>query len=217
MKRYILSIILIISSVANADNLYLKNTVGLNYIPTSQVQNNMLGGSLKLKESFPVVGFGIGYEFDNLLRIETVFDYYFLFTQLERTQQEDEIYNISLNTKISDVMINVIQGIQISDRAKCFIGGGVGVASIQDEGTGYVQILDTIEILQPTYGKHVYRLAYKFTSGLDYKIRDGVTGEIAYNFYDLGKNKPKQIEDMDNMQKRRFLIHNITLGLRFDL
>ena len=103
-------------------------------------------------------------------------------------------------------------------KSNIFIGGGVGVSSIQDEATGYSHAQNSeYEILQPVHGKHVYRFAYKITTGIDYQLREGVKGEIAYNFYNLGKNKSIKIDNIDNIKNRRFLIHNLTLGLRFDI
>ena len=219
MKKYLLMIILMINGVANADNnAYLKASIGMNHIPKQKIKDNRLEGSLKLRQSFPVIGIGIGYEFDDLLRIETVFDYYFLFTQLEKSRIDTHTFNINLNTKISDLMVNVIKEVKLSNKSNIFIGGGVGVSSIQDEATGYSHAQNSeYEILQPVHGKHVYRFAYKITTGIDYQLREGVKGEIAYNFYNLGKNKSIKIDNIDNIKNRRFLIHNLTLGLRFDI
>jgi opacity protein-like surface antigen len=230
MKKYIIEIIIasvlvtvcaliiINSKDAYAGEPYIKASIGMNHIQKQKIKDNKLQGSLKLKQPFPVIGIGAGYEFDSNLRIETVFDYYFLFTQAEKSRLDSDTYNINLSTKISDLMLNIIQGIELSNKANLFVGGGIGISSITDEATGYKQDLDlSYDILQPTQGKHVYRFTYKVTTGIDYKLRDGVTGELTYNFYNLGKNKPCQVEGINNIQKRRFLIHNLTLGLRFNI
>jgi len=230
MKKYIIEIIIasalvtvcaltiINSKDAYAGEPYIKASIGMNHIQKQKIKDNKLQGSLKLKQPFPVIGIGAGYEFDSNLRIETVFDYYFLFTQAEKSRLDGDTYNINLSTKISDLMVNVTKGVELSDKVNLFIGGGVGVSSILDESTGYKQDLDsTYEILQPTQGKHVYRFAYKFTTGIDCKLRNGITSELSYNFYNLGRNKQYQSEGMGSIQSRKFLIHNLTLGLRFNI
>jgi len=197
---------------------YIKKSMGMNHIQKQTINDNQLQGSLKLKQPFPVIGIGVGYEFDNNIRIETIFDYYFLFHQAEKSRLDDEVYNVNLSTKISDLMVNITKGVQLSDKASLFIGGGIGISSIVDEATGYKQDLDSAyDILQPAQGKHVYRFAYKFTTGLDYKLRNGIISELSYNFYNLGRNKQSQYESMGSIQSRKFLIHNLTLGLRFNI
>jgi opacity protein-like surface antigen len=210
--------VMIIRSKNACAETYIKTSIGMNHIKKQTINDNKLQGSLKLKQPFPVIGFGVGYEFDNNIRIETIFDYYFLFHQAEKSRLGDEVYNINLSTKISDLMVNITKGVELSDKANLFVGGGVGVSSIIDEATGYKQDSDNAyEILQPAEGKHIYRFAYKFTTGIDYELRNGVTSELSYNFYNLGKNKPRKINDVDSIHKRKFVIHNLTLGLRFNI
>jgi opacity protein-like surface antigen len=221
MQKYISLLILATSFIAptSANEFYLKTNIGMNYIPNKKIDDHQSTGSLKLKQPFPVIGLGIGYEFDNRLRIETIFDYYFLFTQQEKSKLNNQIFNINLNTKISDVMLNLLHSYQINEKISLFYGCGVGLASIIDEATGYsLNSVDlSYDILQPTQGKHTYNIAYKLTKGISFHPYDNLTGEIAYSFYDLGKSKPRQVYGEDNIKKRRFLIHNFTLGFRLKI
>lgn len=222
MKKYILLFIMLASfafmlvqanKVYANEGVYLKTSIGLNYIPKQKIKDNQLVGKLTLKQKFPVIGLGIGYELEDLWRIEMMLDYYFLFTQTEKSMIENENYNININTKISDLMINVYKGFELTNKTSVFLGGGVGVSSIQDDATGYVKYDDnTYQVLEPSKGRHVYRYAYKFTLGFDYKLRDGITSELSYNFYNLGKNKPQA-----NIINHSFNNHNLTLGIRFSL
>lgn len=224
MKKYILLLTITIltsfvfilvqaNKVYANEGVYLKTSIGLNYIPKQNIKDNQLVGDLTLKQKFPVIGLGIGYELEDLWRIEMMLDYYFLFTQTEKSMIDNENYNININTKISDLMINIYKGIELTDKTNMFFGGGVGVSSIQDDATGYVKYDDnTYQVLEPSKGKHVYRYAYKLTVGVDYSLRDDITGEISYNYYNLGKNKSQA-----NIIKHSFNNHNLTLGIRFSL
>lgn len=222
MKKYILLFIMLTSftfmlvqanKVYANEGVYLKTSIGLNYIPKQKIKDNQLVGKLTLKQKFPVIGLGVGYELEDLWRVEMALDYYFLFTQTEKSMIENENYNININTKISDLMINIYKGIGLTDKTNMFLGGGLGVSSIQDDATGYVKYDDnTYQVLEPSKGKHIYRFAYKLTAGIDYKLKEAVTGEVSYNFYSLGKNKPQA-----NIINHKFNNHNLTLGVRFSL
>lgn len=205
--------------LASENKWYLKGTTGMNYTPFQEIKENRLTGSLKLKQEFPVVGIGVGYKFDNDIRIETMFDYYFMFTQLEKSKIDDETFNININNKISDLMISGIKDIRITKNTNFFIGGGLGVSSIYDEANGYKkdELFDYCELLEPIKGKHIYRFAYKFTTGFDTKLRDGLIGEISYNYYNLGKSRAVANDNIEAIQSRTFIIHNLILGLRLEL
>lgn len=217
MKKYLITLLsclmCLTTKVYAHEGVYLKTSIGLNYIPKQNIKDNQLVGNLTLKQKFPVIGLGIGYQTEDLWRVEMALDYYFLFTQTEKSMIDDLNYNVNINTKISDLMINIYKGFELSDKTSVFFGGGVGVSSIQDDATGYFKFDDeSYQVLEPTKGKHVYRYAYKLTCGIDYKLKESITGEISYNFYKLGKNKSHL-----NIIQHSFNNHNLTLGVRFGL
>lgn len=88
MKKLILilSILTASYSVYADEGLYLKGSMGLNHINKSHHKDSLYTGDLKLKRFFPVIGLGVGYEFANNFRVETMIDYYFLFSQGERSK-----------------------------------------------------------------------------------------------------------------------------------
>lgn len=209
-------VVLMFNFTAYAGNFYLKSTLGLNHISKNKFQNNIITSEIKLKSPFPVIGLGIGYNFDTLIRVETVFDYYFLVTQLEKSRVSNNKFDIVLEAKISDLMLNIIKEKKLSETTNIFIGGGIGISFIKDNARGYGDCQDIeYQLLQKVHGKNIYRFAYKVTTGIDYQLQKGIRGEIAYNFYNLGKNNPWESDNISNPSKRKFLIHNITMGLRF--
>lgn len=217
MKKLILILTMIISSARAEEGMYFKLAAGLNHINKTYHRDSLYNGDLKLKRYFPVLGLGAGYEFNNHFRIETMVDYYFLFSQMERTKMGNMNFNLNLDTKISDWVINLYKGFPINERLVFFLGTGIGVSSIQDEGTGYVNYNGIDKVLAPTYGQHVYRLTHRFSTGIEYLLHKNIYGEFSYNYLMLGHNKPKKIEGVDNILKREFKVHNLTLGLRFML
>jgi len=225
MNKLFITAILILTSIASTlsaraeEGMYLKLAAGLNHINKSYHKDSLYSGELKLKRFFPVVGLGVGYEFEDNLRIETMIDYYFLFSQRETSKlhNDDVKFHLNLDTKISDLVVNIYKGYKINDKLVHYIGIGGGISSIQDEGTGFMQQDGLHTVLAPAYGKHVYRPTYRFMLGTSYELHKGIKFELSYNYLMLGQNKPQKIEGVDNIRKRQFNVHNTTLGIRFSL
>jgi len=219
MKKLLIGTMLLLASTVTQakEGAYVKAAIGLNHINKTYHKDSLYSGELKLKRYFPVVGLGAGYEFSNDVRIETMVDYYFLFSQAERSTMGDMKFKLNLDTKISDWVVNFYKGFPINDKFKYFCGLGLGIASIQDEGTGYVSQDGVDTVLVPAYGKHVYRFTHRLVTGIEYRLYECLYGELSYNYLLLGSNKPQKIDGVDNILKRKFKVHNITLGLRLAL
>jgi len=217
MKKLILILSILTSSYSTyaEEGVYLKGTMGMNHINNGKYENGVNTGKLKLKRYFPVVGLGVGYQFDNNLRIETMIDYYFLFSQTETKNINDIQFKLNLDTKISDLVFNIYKSFPINEYTSVFAGGGIGIASIQDEGTGYFIDEGMVGIIEPSYSRHVYRFTHRISTGVEFKIKKSIYAEISYNYLMLGKNKPQKIDGINGVPKRQFNIHNLTLGLRF--
>lgn len=225
MNKLFITAILMLTSIVSIpsaraeEGLYLKLAAGLNHINKSYHKDSLYSGELKLKRFFPVVGLGVGYEFEDNLRIETMIDYYFLFSQRETSKlyNHDAKFHLNLDTKISDLVVNVYKGYRINDKLVHYVGVGAGIASIQDEGTGFMYSEGAHTVLAPAYGKHIYRPTYRFMVGTSYEFHKGIYCELSYNYLMLGQNRPQKIEGVDNIRKRQFNVHNTTLGIRFSL
>jgi len=223
MKKIILGFIAFFTLETNAENnVYIKANIGTNHIKTVNYQND-IDGNIKLKRQFPVVTLGIGCFLEDNLRMDLSLDYYFLFSQIQTTNRPETEFTyatknyVSLDTKISDLMLNVYKDIPITTKTNIFLMAGGGVSSIKDESYGVLTYNDQQEVLRNAYGKHVYRLAYKLGLGVDYKFHDNIIGEISYAYYDLGKNKPMIIDGLPNITKRSFKVHSFTTGIRIAL
>jgi opacity protein-like surface antigen len=206
--------------VAFICGFYLKGGVGLNNIKTTKFSNHDFEGRVKLSDSFPLIEAGIGYKFDNGIRLESVIDYYFLFRTLETSMDENtDIYKILGKTKADSLMFNIYKDIVTIGNFTPFIGGGIGVACLKESANGFViSQEDGISVpLDKTVSKKRKTFAYKLTLGTDIKLSDTITGEISYNYFNLGNNKRKIIGGIANIGNRTYEVHNITLGMRFAL
>jgi len=214
------SVLLMLTFISNtyADgSFYLKGGVGLNNIKTTKFSNHDFEGKVKLSDSFPLIEAGIGYKFDNGIRIETVIDYYFLFRTSEiSTNPNCDVFKISTKTKADSLMFNIYKDIVTIGNFIPFVGGGVGIGHLKESAGGYAISRDD-NVIYPLdkISKKRNQFAYKLTLGSDIKLSDNVTGEISYNYFNLGSNKRKIIGGIQNIGNRTYEIHNITLGMRF--
>jgi len=210
----------IIPTISLANNFYLKGGVGLNNIKTLKFSNHEFEGRIKLPNSFPLIEAGIGYKFDNGIRIESVIDYYFLFITSEiSTDSDKDIFNIFGKTKADSLMFNIYKDIVTIGKFTPFVGGGIGVSYLKEFYFGYS--IDHDEgILYPldsTAKSNRKEFSYKLTIGTDIKLNDNIISEISYNYFNFGNNKRKNIGGITNIGNRTYEVHNITLGMRFEL
>lgn len=197
---------------------YLKAGTGINKITPVKIENSDFKGRIKLTNNFPLMELGLGYRLTDTIRSELVFDYYFLFHSNEiSTDNDHNVYKIAYKTKINTLMVNAYKDIITIDRFTPFIGGGIGLNSLKDKATGNAFSADgqTQHSLDSSSSKIVHRFVYKLTAGVDVKLSSNVNAELSYNYFNLGCNKPKVIDSIDNIVKRDYRVHNITLGIRY--
>lgn len=221
MKKYILvfATISLVSTATAENGFYLKGGVGLNNIKTTKFSNHDFEGKVKLSDSFPLIEAGIGYKFDNGIRIEKIIDYYFLFRTSEISKNlNQDIFKISTKTKADSLMFNIYKDIVTIGKFTPFVGGGIGIAYLKESASGYaISQDDNVNYPLEVISKKRYHFAYKLTVGSDINLSDTITGEISYNYFNLGNNKRKIIGGIRNIGNRSYEVHNITLGLKLSI
>lgn len=199
---------------AEEDQFYIKGGTGLNTINPFQIKDDDYKGKIKVVHAFPLIEVGAGYQFSDGIRVETVFDYYFLFHSKEKaTDRFNNKYNIEGKTKSHAFFVNSHKDITTYGNITPFVGGGIGVSTLQEKNKGYVITdEDNLHIpLESTKSKKINRLAYKLTLGADYKMSTNYTAELSYNYFNLGYNKPIK---NSNVQYRRYGVHGVTISIR---
>lgn len=221
MKKYILTLMLLTCvNHSYADKkYYLKGGVGLNNIKTVKFSNHDFMGKVKLSDSFPLIESGIGCKFNNGIRIEAIFDYYFLFRSLETSiNPELDIFKISSKTKADSLMLNIYKDIVTIGNFTPFVGGGIGIAHLKESASGYaISNEDNLIYELKSIKKEKNQFSYKLSIGVDVELSDRIIGEVSYNYFNLGNNKRKIVGGVKNIGNRIYEIHNITLGLRMKL
>ena len=54
-------------------------------------------------------------------------------------------------------------------------------------------------------------------ANIEAKLNPNVIAELSYNYFNLGNNKPKVIDGLNNIQHRNYTVHNVLLGCRIKL
>lgn len=207
--------------VVRADNdFYLKVVTGINYINPIKFENAEFKGKIKLSDKFSLITIGFGYKLDDSIRADLTFTNFFACSSDETaTNHDDNIYKTYYKAQVHTLMLNAYKDIAIIGRVTPFIGGGIGVSSLKDKASGHAVSFDGSEsfLLEPANSKKVHRFAYKLTLGVDVKLCDNVNAELSYNYFNLGRNKPKVIDGINNIIRRSYQVHNVTLGIRYNL
>lgn len=223
-KKY-LSILLItlLSSSSMADTEtggYIKGSIGYNKIFTTKIEDQTYIGHIKVSETFPVVEIGAGYQFPDGIRTELVYDYYFRFASQDKSiDKHRNIFDIVTTTRAQAIFFNAYKDIITIKSFTPFVGVGLGMSTIEENAKGYVvsNISKKQYELTSTTSHKVNRFAYKLTAGLEVALNPNVIAEFSYNYFNLGKNKPKIIDGLNNVQHRNYTVHNILLGFRLKL
>ena len=113
-------------------------------------------------------------------------------------------------------MFNIYKDIVTIGNFTPFVGGGIGIGHLKESAGGEAISRDD-NVIYPleAISKKRNQFAYKLTIGSDIKLSNKVTGEISYNYFNLGSNKRKIIGGIQNIGNRTYEIHNVTLGMRF--
>ncbi len=230
MKKYITALIALnfltlitLLSIGKAyaeGGFYFKGGVGLSHVAEVKFSNTEFQGKNKLAGSFPLIEAGIGYQIDKTLRVDLLIDYYFLFRSNETsTNHNSDLYKIESKTKADTLMLNLYKDIGLYGRFTPFVGGGIGIAHLQESASGFaVSSEDNIHYALDAKSKKTFKhFAYKLTIGTDIKINDITKAEVSYNYFNLGNNETKMLGGLRKLGNRSYAIHNITLGMRINL
>jgi opacity protein-like surface antigen len=214
----VLSSFLFINNVyaetADKAKYYFKGAVGLNHIYDNKFSNHEFVGKVKLADKFPLLEIGLGINLPCEMRAELVGDYYFVFkTKENSTHVSNNRLEVNSKTKIDSVLLNVYKNIVTYNTVTYYVGGGVGIAQIKE--TAYANINNRVKL--PTEKRKFNKFAYKLTAGAEFPVYNHIKGDISYNYFNLGSNKIKNVGSVKNIGNRNYTIHNVTLGLRFDI
>lgn len=227
-------------SLANEQTgFYLRANVGANKMNEAEekARNEVITSKSTISPSLSV---GIGGYINDFIRTDLTFDYSKVIfknaTKNITTNDFDEEYgnytfvgNAFLDRKASvySMMLNSYIDLPMTDSAKIFIGGGIGLARIKEklfakmlEGKVYVgnEIRYIPNFTGSSSTKEDLNFAYSLILGTSIKVAPNVNIEIVYSWKDFGVTKPRKWQDDDDRpDKNRYNGHSVMTGIRFDL
>jgi opacity protein-like surface antigen len=206
-------------------SFYLKTGIAM-------MKNNTIGellssstpDTIRSKSKYsPLYSLGIGYYFSDSIRGDFVFGANFI-------DFKEGHYTLYRNTGISkfvqkrkaniySAMFNCyVDVIKLSDFS-LFAGAGTGIAQLMENVRVNTSEYTTANILFDQDRLSRYRECFNFTYSLivggTIKLNDSFKLDIAYNYQDYGKLKPRN--DPPTLDYPRYKGHVVGIGLRFDI
>lgn len=219
--RHLINIILIGSgAIALGNASYIKMGGGVNQIADIKLNSNEVQGKIKLSHVLPSIELGAGTYLTDSLRADIALNYHFFFLSKERSHNNyGDNFEIRHKAKVRALILSVYEDIGSFNNLTPFVGGGIGISSIYDKAMGYGtnHYLCTTEVLEPVTSKKVYRFAYKLTAGASIELTEYSRLDISYHYTNLGSNKPRVLNGVKNTHTRKYLIHNVTIGIRCNI
>lgn len=197
---------------------YIKVAFGLNTIKPLTFDTKSDSGKISPSHSFPAVELAVGKRLTDNLSTEIAFYHYSLSHAKESSNDKKHQYKLEHKNQASSMMINLSNDVFIKQYFDIYITGGIGASRLKDKASGYMIIKSNKQKpLDSTSTKTVIRFAYKLGVGTRIKLCDGIDLDLGYNYFALGKNRPKIINGITNLKQREYYIHNITTGIYFKL
>ena len=204
------------SEIASSKS-YFKLIVGRNNLPPIKSFNN----SKQNMSNNIYGGVGVGFDVDDSLRMDLLFEYSTTNFYLNSKFQElNVIYPNLRNTLINNISFNIYKDLyNFTDNMTFFVGGGIGCSEIIEKIKYVTFSLDSKDSTKikryegRLANKSRFKLSYNLAAGLNYSISSSAKLELMYNYknYEKTKNKIRGIGEDLNV---KYGCHIVTIGVR---
>ena len=240
MKTIILFIITIFlnisSTFASESGFYLKANVGAFKLSSLKSKQDITRGipAINMKSNSDVhVGVGIGYNLQQNVRLDLVYDHYvnptykvsinsaepIIKDNLPQRRIRHIIGNKKINTNIDTLLFNGYVDLFDINSIKFFVGAGFGISSISAKSVVYSKetLTEGNTILRQDNEMHtstakleskIYA-AYAAYLGASYAFSKNVVGDFTYSFRKLGS--------ITRSNEGLIMGHHLTAGIRFNI
>lgn len=217
MNKYILSILsaaLLVSSMpSNAATPYVRGAAGYVFPEKMDVKAGNLAGTMSnLKANG---GFGMevayGYKFDVPFRLEGMLGYHNRSVKKSDAKVDGANVTVPVDAKMQKVvgLINLYWDIIECNGFTPFFGGGLGLVSNIHSGSvdGHSLKNDALS----------FKVSWRLTGGVNYKISDKFSVDLAYAHTDFGKAR-NDLKNTNNLTTSvRSNNKTLMIGLRYKL
>lgn len=223
MKKFLLSLLFLYPSITYAEkNFYLKLGIAGNNVIFFKQHSNIS----------PEINAGAGYYVNDFYRIDLIAghsgftsdDKYLAHEELTDETNTSGTKIINYKTQVQYLMLTNYVNIIRNDNFQIYASCGIGLGKIKESATHFFSGLlingniITIPLTTEHYvSKSTKHFIYSLGVGVTTKINSDVNLDIAYNYKDLGKPNYKA-ESMHNvLSEKKYRVHNMSVGIRFDL
>lgn len=177
------------SAMAAEDMFYVKANVGWDKL-------NKIDGLKSNNDVF--FGIGAGYYIMDNVRADLTFDHYVNPTHKAKGYKQKG----TVNTLLLNGYVDLFD----YEAFRFFVGAGVGAGQVKAKWTGPNNETGT--------EKQKMNLAFAGHVGVSYGFAEGVSGELAYSYRDMGKTKKDKNKGNTSSHYRG---HHVSAGVRFDI
>ncbi len=177
------------SAMATEDMFYVKANVGWDKL-------TKISGAKSNNDVF--FGIGAGYYIMDNVRADLTFDHYVNPTHKQKST------GAKLKGTINTLLLNGYVDLFDYEAFRFFVGAGVGAGQVKAKATAAGNRSAT--------AKQKMNLAFAGYVGVSYGFAEGVSGELAYSYRDMGKTKKSK--DLESYHYRG---HHVAAGVRFDI
>lgn len=184
------------SAMAAEDMFYVKANVGWDKL-------NKVQGFKSNNDVF--FGVGAGYYVMDNVRADLTFDHY-----VNPTHKKD---GSKIKGTVNTLLLNGYVDLFDYEGFKFFVGAGVGAGQVKAKVANPADP-DEDEPASTVTAKQKTNLAFAGHVGVSYGFAEGVSGELAYSYRDMGKTKKTPGNDGVSFHYRG---HHVAAGVRFDI
>ena len=222
MKKTILALVTAVSfnattSFATEDTFYVKANVGNYRLLDAKLENYDSKESLKFraKNGGNSFGVGIGYNLNNKLRLDLVFDHFI--NPLHKWSWDDKdgdfVYN-KIKGSINNIMLNGYVDVFDIKSIKLFAGAGLGAAQTKAKGITSSRIGGIDSSDGSVKFKTSTNFAYALYLGVSTNLTNNLYTDLTYSWRDFGKIETKSDYGKGGMDYKG---HHLALGLRYNI
>ena len=231
MKKILITLTaLLLTHNAFADNkYYIKPSVGFSNFNNVAEKGDTFNISQKTKMSLNG-NIALGYYINENIRTDIAIGYdevnfkdgFYRYKVREFVAEGIDYYAAkpSLTTErsanIPSIMLNGYYDIPVNEFLNFFVGGGIGIARIDEKIEGITKFGDKTISTINSHNKTT-NFAYNVSLGASYKLSDTSKLDVHYNWKDFGKTKSKEYMLGKKTTKVHYRGHSATVGVRFDV
>jgi opacity protein-like surface antigen len=240
MKIIILFIITIFLNasytLASESGFYLKANLGLSKLSALKFKQDITSGSPATNVKYNSdmhIGAGVGYNLQDKVRFDLVYDYYVNPTYKASINSAEPVINewvpqgqilyikgnYKIKTKIDTLLFNGYVDLFDINSIKCFVGAGFGVSAISakailfsketlTQGGAILRQDNEMDTSTVKIKRKIYA-AYAAYLGASYEFTKNIVGDFTYSFRKLGS--------ITKSNEGLIMGHHLTAGIRLNI